>query len=115
MRMPPDSPDLETAKMKIATRFRNVEIALMEQLGELATSGFADARLCAMARSDFERGFLELEKAIRMGAPNDYAKHPVPSDAKKFALPPAGDYFEAHEGRSRIEWRDAGPEDDKPA
>lgn len=85
--MPPDSPDLDTAKLKIATRFKNFEIALNEQLVNLANSGFADQRLCAIAKTDFEKAFLTLEKAIRIGSPDDYAKQPYPPGHEKF-IPP---------------------------
>jgi hypothetical protein len=109
MQMPDKSPDLYTAKLKIATRFRNFEEALMQQLSELATSGFADARLCAMARADFERAFLELEKAIRLGTPDDYAKQPMPPDAKAFRPPTDPIPHKSVGPQSHIEWRDANP------
>ena len=101
MQMPPDSPDLETAKLKIASRFRNFEAALNEQLNELAVSGFADARLVAIAHTDFEKAFLTLEKAIRIGSPDDYAKQPYPPGSKKFQPPTKSVGPDKH-----IEWRD---------
>jgi hypothetical protein len=85
--MPPDSPDLETAKLMIASRFKNFEIALNDEIVELANSGFADQRLCAIAKTDFEKAFLTLEKAIRIGAPNEYAKQPYPDGHPKFVPP----------------------------
>lgn len=107
MEMPDKSADLYTAKLKIATRFRNFEEALMQQLSELATSGFADARLCAMARSDFERAFLELEKAIRLSEPDYYAKQPMPPDAKAFQPPVDPIPHKAIGPQNHIEWRDS--------
>ena len=113
MQMPPKSPNLETAKLKIAARFRNFEEALFDQIGQLATSGFADARLVAMAHADFEKAFLTLEKAIRLGSPEDYAKQPYPPGAEKFQ-PPTDPIPHKSVGPDRhIEWRDV--EDDKPA
>ena len=110
MQMPPDSPDLDTAKLKIASRFRNFENALMEQITTLATSGFADQRLCAIAKTDFEKAFLTLEKAIRIGSPDDYAKQPFGPGDKPFQ-PPTDPLPQRNIGSQKhIEWRDAEPE-----
>jgi hypothetical protein len=112
MQMPPDSPDLDTARLKIASRFRNFEAALMEQLSQLATSGFADARLCAVARTDFEKAFLTLEKAIRIGTPDDYAKQPFQPGDKPFA-PPVDPIPHKSVGPGKhIEWRDIRSNDE---
>jgi hypothetical protein len=107
MQMPDKSADLYTAKLKIAARFRNFEEALMAQLADLANSGFADTRLCAMARADFERAFLELEKAIRLFEPDDYAKQPMPPDAQKFQPPVDPIPHKSVGPQTHIEWRDA--------
>jgi hypothetical protein len=110
MQMPPESPDLDTAKLKIASRFRNFEAALNEQLTQLATSGFADARLCAIARTDFEKAFLTLEKAIRIGSPDDYAKQPFPDGDRPFT-PPVDPLPHKNVAPHRhIEWKDSEPE-----
>lgn len=84
MQLPKNDGDLETAKLKIATFWKQLEKSMGEALGEVANTGFADTRLCAMARSEFEKGFLLVEKALRLGAPNEYAKAPLPPDVEKF-------------------------------
>ena len=108
--MPPDSPDLATAKLKIATRFRNFEAALNEQLNQLATSGFADKRLVAVAHTDFEKAFLTLEKAIRIGTPDEYRKQPFPDGAKQFQPPVDPIPHKSVGTQPHIEWRDSEPE-----
>lgn len=84
MELPKNDGDLETAKLRIAHFWKKLEKSMGETLGEVANTGFADTRLCAMARSEFEKGFLLVEKALRLGAPNEYAKTPTPPDVEKF-------------------------------
>lgn len=115
MELPDNHGDLEQAKLAVASRFRNYESSLMKAIEELANSGFADKRLCAVARTDFERAFLILEKAIRIGAPDEYAKQPGPPGGYGFTqrVDPAGDRNVAP--HKHIEWRDlpgfGGPDD----
>ena len=98
MRPPAGSPDLEAAKLQLKTRFRNYENHLNEEIHDLANSGFADARLCAIAKTDLEKCFLALEKALRIGAPDDYAKQPAPPGGNPF--PKAVDPYPTEIARS---------------
>lgn len=106
MELPKNDGDMEHAKLRIAMFWKSLEKHLGETLGEVANTGFADARLCAMARSEFEKGFLLVEKALRLGAPNEYAKQPVPPGDTKFK-PRVDPNPELNVGGSgRIEWHD---------
>ena len=84
MELPKNDGDLEQAKISLAMRFKNYEGHLRDEISQLSNSGFADGRLCAIAWTDIEKGFLALEKALRIGAPNDYAKAPQPTGANPF-------------------------------
>ena len=100
-----NSGDLEQAKLSLLSRWRNYEKHLIADLHDLANSGFADARLCAMARSDLEKAFLEIEKALRLGAPNEYAKAPTPPGDTAFR-PRVDPTPEINSNTGQIEWKD---------
>jgi len=81
--MPPNSPTVDDAKIKLAMRLVDMEAHIMEFVDGLANAGFTDKRLCAIARTDIEKGFMALQKAMRMNANanNEYGKVPLPDDA----------------------------------
>lgn len=112
MKMPPNSPDIATAKQFLKLQYSKMEEYVLHEVDNLATSGVADKRWCAIARTDLEKGFLALTKALATGQSNDYAKLPVPNPfPQSFDPPPAGDFDESGEltSRSHIEWRDYKP------
>lgn len=106
----PNHGDLEEAKLNIATRWRNYEMHLVDDLEKLANSGFADRRLCAVAKTELEKAFLVIEKALRLGAPEDYAKAPNPPGGDPFRSPtdPAINVSE----QRHVEWKDLNPPKD---
>jgi hypothetical protein len=106
MELPARSPDLETAKMKIASRFVSMENRLMEEIAAVATSGFADQRLCAIARADIEKGFMALHKALRFGENNDYGKIPLDEPLHRSFTPPTDEKSVIAEEAGKIEWQD---------
>ena len=109
MEFPEGSQTIEGGKLKIASRFVNFENVINEQLNHLAMSGFADKRLVAVAKTEFEKAFLIIHKAIRIGAPDQYAKQPMPPGGSPFRQRLAGDFDEHGEitSQKHIEWRDA--------
>lgn len=119
MRLPKGCATLEDAKAELASHYQVMEMRLERECADLATSGFADARLCSMAHTKFEEAFLILMKALRRGSPNDYAKQPrVVPDPESFTPPSAGDFDEGAELGARerlrappgaIEWHDFKP------
>ena len=87
--MPPNSPDMDSARMQLALKHSRMEAILNEHIAELAKAGMFDGRLLAMARSDFEKAFLLLDKALRHppadgSTQREYGKvpldTPIPSD-----------------------------------
>jgi hypothetical protein len=110
MDFPKNSPDMETGKLRVASRFRNIETMLQADLEEVANSGFADKRLCAMAKSELEKAFLLIEKALRLGAPDDYTKQPFPEGGHGFKqrVDPIPD---RNMGQKHVEWHDAKNDD----
>jgi hypothetical protein len=106
MQMPPKSHTIEEAKANIAERLDAAQRSIENYIDDVANTGFADKRLCAIAKTDIEKAFLILAKALRMGSPNDYAKQPFPDDASELAPPPAaGDFSEGEAPRRHIEWQ----------
>jgi hypothetical protein len=93
MKMPPKSPDLDHAKEQLHKRFVTYERELLKITDELANSGFADRRWCAIARTHFEEGVMALHRALRDfpgDDPNQYGK--VPSvTSPGFEPPPVDD------------------------
>jgi hypothetical protein len=78
MKMPPNSPDMDAARENLKAQYQKLEAYVLRQVDDLAKSGIAGQRLCAIARTDIERAFMALEKALMIGGPagNDYAKVP---------------------------------------
>jgi hypothetical protein len=97
MKLPPKSPDMETAIENLHRRYARYERILMDEIDELARAGFSDKRLCAVARTDFEKAFLVLHKALRDypgDDASDYGKilgsSPVPKEFTPRADPSPG-------------------------
>jgi hypothetical protein len=76
MKAPPDTPDIPAFKMRLAQKSARMEQILAEYIADIRNVGFADQRLCAMAHSKFEEGWLLLGKALRINPvdPNEYGK-----------------------------------------
>ena len=96
MQMPPKSPDLDHAKEQLHRRFVTYEHQLLKETDELANSGFADRRWCAIARTHFEEGVMALHRALRDfpgDDPNQYGKVPMasPTESGAFQRPPVDD------------------------
>lgn len=105
---------MDTAKDNLHARYASVEVAVLADVDQLATSGFADKRWCAIARTHIEEGFLALHRAIRDypgDDPNQYGKvphtHPLPPS---FTPPVGGDRDMTTPGigapNPKIEWSD---------
>src|SRR4029077_12028860 len=109
MKMPPNAPDIATAKAFLKLQYGKMEEYILHEIDNLATSGVADKRWCAIARTHMEEGFAALLRALVTGQGNDYAKVTMPAPfPKSFDPPPAGDFDERGElsSQSHIEWQD---------
>lgn len=85
MKAPPGAHDVESFKMLVQQKNDRMEVILAEHVAQIRNSGFADQRLCSMAFTKFEEGFLILAKALRINADTrEYGKvpldTPIPSD-----------------------------------
>lgn len=117
MRMPPKSPDMEAGKDRVHNDIGLTCKAMLDMVDVIATSGFADRRWCAIARTHIEEGEMALHRALRDypgDDPNQYGKqphtHPLP---KSFTPPTGGDRDMTSPGigsiespRKTIEWSD---------
>jgi hypothetical protein len=81
MQLPGWSADLDEGKRKLADHYKALEMRVLNECAGLAKSGFADARVSALAYNKFEEAFLLLRKALRIAAesddPNEYGKKPT--------------------------------------
>jgi hypothetical protein len=89
MKAPPGSTDISAFKTLLRAKNARMEEILNQHISETKNTGFTDARLCQMAYSKFEEGWLLLEKALRIDHDGrEYGKvpldTPIPSD---FAAP----------------------------
>jgi hypothetical protein len=88
MKAPPGAHDIESFKMLLQQKNDRMEAILVEHVAQIRNTGFADTRLCAIAHTKFEEGWLLLAKALRINPadPNEYGKvpldTPIPSDFK---------------------------------
>jgi hypothetical protein len=114
MRLPTGSTDLQDAKRRLQQRFTHYERVLLDEIDELARSGFADKRWCAVARTHVEEGIMAFRRALRDNDadPDNYQKiassEPMP-DGFRPRVDPAGDRLVGP--HRHIEWHDI---DDKP-
>ena len=77
MRMPPKSPDMESARENLHRDIVEIEKLSLGSVDVLAQSGIADKRWCAIARTHFEEGAMALHRALRDfpgDDPNQYGK-----------------------------------------
>jgi hypothetical protein len=93
MDFPSGVPDLIEAKARMAHAYAAMEAHLLRQVDILAKSGLADARLLAIARTDVEKAFMAIAKALMTGGPSgrEYGKIPMPEPMPQAFTPPAGD------------------------
>jgi hypothetical protein len=93
MEAPKGASDIAGFKMLLGQKNDRMEQILAEHVAAIKNTGFADARLCAMAHTKFEEGFLILQKALRINAdPREYGKVPnVEAIPKEFTPPTLDD------------------------
>jgi len=109
MKMPPNSPDVDTGKKNLHSAYQAMELRLLHECSELGKSGFADQRLAAAAYQKFEEAFMLLKKALRLASPNDYGKVPAAGPYPKDFAPRIDDAdLYGEDFKSRIEWKDTG-------
>jgi len=107
MQLPDRSADLEQAKHKILVHLKEMQDSLYDYVTAIANSGFADKRMCVIAQVDFDKAFLEMGNALRIGTPNQYAKAPGDSPPPASFTPPTDPSPERNVAETRsIEWRD---------
>lgn len=88
------SPDMIDVVEKLKKRFADAEKALLTYLDDATNSGLADRRWMAIARTDLEKGFLAIEKALPAidARRRNYAKVPVdPSGSQTYPVDPPVD------------------------
>ena len=114
MKMPPKSPDLEAGVDGLHQYYAALEKVILANIDELAGAGFSDRRMCAIARTDFEKAFMVLHRALRDypgDDPNNYAKvphtHPMPP---QFTPPVDPEGHRQVASQRHIEWKDYGPD-----
>lgn len=92
MKAPPGARDVESFKMLLQQKNDRMEAILAEHVAAIRNTGFSDARLCAMAHTKFEEGFLILAKALRVNADTrEYGKVPNVEEIPKEFTPKIGD------------------------
>jgi hypothetical protein len=110
MRMPPRSPDMETAKERLHNEIGITARVQLEMVDDIARSGFADKRWCAIARTHFEEGEMALHRAIRDfpgDDPNRYGKTPSANPLPKSFEPPVEPQTNISEDSTKqVEWSD---------
>jgi len=112
MKLPSGSSTIEEAVSKLAKRYDTISRFVLSEIDELAKSGMADQRWCAIARTDIEKGFLSLRNALpdaRDG--REYGKVPRTAESQNptsFTPPvdPEGDRIGHHGTPPRIDWKD---------
>jgi hypothetical protein len=124
MKMPPKSASIEEARERLHQEIAKFEAMALGYTNDLATSGIADQRWCAIARTHLEEGAMALHRAIRDypgNDPNQYGKVPLDKPLpREFTPPPAGDFQETGNRKigeqRKVDWKDysAGEKLDPP-
>jgi hypothetical protein len=124
--MPPNSPSLEDAVDRIHHALDEQERNTLDYIDEIAKSGFADKRWCAVARTDIEKGFMAAHRALRdypSADPAQYGKVPldqplprqfqprVDANTNPRQPPPPPRQIAKLEGQ-HVEWGDYSPDGD---
>jgi hypothetical protein len=93
MKLPAGARDLGEGIALLSQRYDRIRQFILAEIDQLAKSGFADQRWCAIARTDIEKGFLSLNQAMpdaRDG--REYGKVPHPDNPNPASFtPPVGD------------------------
>jgi hypothetical protein len=126
MKMPPKSASMEDAVDRIHAALAGQEKNTLDYIDQIATSGMADKRWCAVARTDLEKGFMAAHRALRDypgNDPNQYGKIPLDAPLPKEFQPPTD--MPDQYGRDRnvaekrqiphnpgVEWGDYTPDGD---
>jgi|GEM_PF-3371352 len=126
MEMPPKSASVDDAIERIHRAITGQEENTLSYLDSVATSGLADKRWCAIARTQLEQGFMALHRAFRdypADDPNNYGKIPLDQPLPKSFQPrldantniapdaPRPKLINKLEGQ-HVEWGDYSPDGD---
>jgi hypothetical protein len=115
MRMPPKSASIDDAKDRIHQAIASQEKYTLDYLDSVATSGLADKRWCAIARTHLEEGFMALQRAIRdypADDPNQYGKVPLDTPLPKQFQPRLDANTNIAPPHKQVEWGDFSPDGD---
>ena len=92
MKAPPGARDISAFKTLLRAKNARMEEILNQHISETKNTGFTDARLCQMAYSKFEEGWLLLEKALRIDHDGrEYGKVPNVEKIPEDFTPKIGD------------------------
>lgn len=114
MKLPDGAKTIEEGIALIAARHAAMKAVMLKEIDDLAKSGFADQRWCAIARTDIEKGFLSLNQALPTARDGrDYGKQPVDPGAPLPAefVPPVDTEARRVGNPPAVEWQDYDPRD----
>lgn len=110
MKLPAGACDLAEAKDLLKLRYVAMERRLVEEVEDLANSGFSDQRWCAIARTHLQEGMAALRRALR-DEPlerDSYAKVAMPEGRPDFRQPADPEPLSNVGAQQHIEWKDVG-------
>lgn len=111
MKLPAGARDIEEGVALLAKRYTKILQFVLSEIDELAKSGLADARWCAIARTDVEKGFMSLNQALpsaRDGRNYGKVPHPDNPSPPEFTPPVDPEGSKVIGAPLKIEWRDVG-------
>ena len=110
MQLPPNSPDMLAGINNLHQHYSKLEKHVLDAIDELAKSGLGDQRMCAIARTDFEKAFMVLHRALRDypdDDPNQYGKRPHHEPLPKSFTPPVDPEGSKQIGeQGKLDWKD---------
>lgn len=118
MKMPKGARTQEDAVAMLATRYTHILKFVLAEIDDLAKSGIADQRWCAIARTDIEKGFMSLNQALPSARDGrNYGKAPradADQNPAEFTPPVDPGSYHTHQIPPNpnvpplIEWKDVG-------